>query len=83
MNLRLIKQGRGNKLHAVEFGSLIVWFSYETPIAFCGNTGIVCRRNEWGNTTGRHLNSIQPNHKKRVDGSNFLKMLENEFSAKR
>ena len=61
----------------VTIGNVTVWFSYQTPVAFSVNgSDIVCRHNNWGPTTGKHLNAIEPNHKKRVDSTTF----EVEFS---
>jgi hypothetical protein len=43
----------------VTFGDLVVWFSYKTPIGFMyPGEGRVVRENQWGPTTGRHLNEI-------------------------
>lgn len=53
-------------------GSLRLWFSYKTVIAF-QDEGIplTCRVNDWKQTTGKHLNAICPNHKERIDGELF------------
>lgn len=47
-----------NALSVTLGDSLKVWFSYKTCVAisYCGNT-IVCE-NQWGPTTGKHLNAI-------------------------
>ena len=43
----------------VQIGVLALWFSYETIIAFAHpSTGRVAAENEWGVTTGKHLNHI-------------------------
>lgn len=43
----------------VTVGNLSLWFSYETPIGFqVGDGSKVVRRNDWGTTTGRHLNYL-------------------------
>ena len=48
------------------------YFSYNTLIAFNSrSTGLVCLQNYWATTTGKHLNAIQPDHKKRVDQATF------------
>lgn len=63
--------GTGNALRFT-LGELVVWFSYETPVAFSHpSTGLVCRENEWGPTTGRHLNAIEPDRAKRIPGGEF------------
>ena len=52
------------------------YFSYKTLVAFnTRKTGLVCLNNSWGNTTGKHLNCIQPDHKKRVDQKTFDALL--------
>jgi len=56
----------------VTVGSLTVYFSYKTPVAFhTPQDGIVCRQNDWGPTTGKHLNQIQPDKKQRLDSVVF------------
>ena len=60
----------------VELGSVTVWFSYQTPIAFrvSGEKRIV-RRNEWGVTTGKHLNWLDSGDKdSRVDAETFHRL---------
>jgi len=65
----------GNNIQ-VDVGSLSLYFSYKTVVAFSTpKTGLVCRQNDWSTTTGKHLNAIQPNHKKRVSGAEFEKQL--------
>jgi hypothetical protein len=65
--------------HALKFsiGSMELYFSYQTPIAFCSpSTGLVVRVNDWSVTTGRHLNAIDGGNKKsRVSGERFEQML--------
>lgn len=67
--------------HALRFdtprGS--VWFSYHTPVAFRVNGAIVCRQNDWGPTTGKHLNWIEPNKAKRISGAEFERQLAAAF----
>ncbi len=54
-----------------------VWFSYKTPIAFrTSETGVVVRQNDWSATTGKHLNSIDPDKSKRISGGDFMEQLE-------
>lgn len=62
------------------FGAVDVFFSYRTPVAFRApsvNGGrAVVRRNEWGPTTGKHLNAIDGGDKDaRIDGAEFERML--------
>lgn len=57
-----------------------VYFSYKTPVAFrTPETGLVIRKNDWGPTTGKHLNAIDPDHKKRIDGVMFEAQLKAVF----
>lgn len=65
--------------HALVFSleSKRVYFSYQTPVAFwTPATGLVCRQNDWGPTTGKHLNAIQPDKSKRVSGDVFERMMQ-------
>lgn len=50
---------RGDHAIRVQLGPLTVWFSYQTPVAFqlAGGPLTVCRNN-WSNTTGRHIAAI-------------------------
>ena len=63
---------------AFQLGAVTVYFSYETPVAFkASGHGLVVRENDWGNTTGKHLNWIDGgNHKLRLPGSEFEKQLQ-------
>lgn len=57
----------------VDVGPLAIWFSYTTPVAFQldGHLRVV-RQNQWGVTTGKHLNWIDGgNRKDRVDSTEF------------
>jgi hypothetical protein len=58
----------------VEINNVIVWFSYKTPIAFKINDTFVIRENDWNVTTGKHLNAIDRDKKKRVDSKTFEKL---------
>ncbi len=69
-----------NGVHSLAFqlGAVTVYFSYETPVAFeAPGHGLVVRENDWGPTTGKHLNWIDGgNHKLRLPGSEFEKQLQ-------
>jgi hypothetical protein len=54
----------------VTLGDTTIYFSYRTPIAFYGANGLVIRENDWGPTTGKHLNYVSTTAK-RVDGGSF------------
>lgn len=56
----------------IEAGSVIVWYSYQTPVAFLiPGYGMVVHQNQWGPTTGKHLNKIDPDKSKRVTIKEF------------
>jgi len=57
----------------VTIGDCDLYFSYQTLVAFCHpTTGLVVRENDWGPTTGKHLNWIDGgNKKKRISGEEF------------
>lgn len=49
-----------NNFHVLECGGLTIWFSYETPIALKNKEDIIILTlNEWGTTTGRHINAVK------------------------
>lgn len=52
-----------------------VYFSYNTVIAFSApSCGLVVHTNDWGKTTGKHLNWIEHDHGKRVSNEVFQQM---------
>ena len=56
----------------VDIGDLTVYFSYSTIVAFRTPDGtLVCSENVWPQTTGKHLNFIQPNKARRVSAEQF------------
>lgn len=58
------------------------WFSYKTLVAFSGpGIPLVCRENEWGPTTGKHLNQIEPDKKRRVSCEVFQKLFQESFKG--
>ncbi len=68
--------GRNTESYAVRVGSLTLYFSYQTVVAFRYNGKLVVRENDWGQTTGRHLNEIDGGDKSgRVSGEEFEKQL--------
>ena len=80
--------GRDN-FSVVSVGDLIIWFSYRTPVAIAGigldearaRLGLaggrrIVRRNDWGPTTGKHLNYIDGGDTDcRVSGEDFEAIL--------
>ena len=70
----------GSNYSAVKFDNLEIYFSYKTPIAFwalgivpkLSATALVVRENDWGPTTGKHLNAIDGGDRKlRIPGKIF------------
>lgn len=60
----------------VDLGTLRLYYSYSTIVAFSTGQGIVCSENVWGKTTGKHLNWIMRDHGRRVDKAEFDRLLE-------
>ena len=51
------------------------YFSYAPLIAFRGDEGLVIHQNDWGTTTGKHLNWIDSDKSKRVNKEVFKEKL--------
>lgn len=61
----------------IEVNGVEVYFSYKTVVAFRGPKGLRVIQNQWGPTTGKHLNWIDGGDKKgRLTAEQFQK----EFS---
>ena len=69
----------------VEMHHIDLWFSYDTLVAFLHdhpNEGValVVMQNQWGSTTGRHINMIDGGtaeaRARRVGRAEFVKRLE-------
>jgi len=60
------------------------WFSYNTLVAFeKGCESIVVRQNDWGTTTGKHLNAIDGGDKKvRLTAAAFEQAFQAAFGRK-
>ena len=62
-------------------GRLVVWFSYNTVIAFKSplyrDNELFIRENVWSKTTGKHLNAINPDKSIRVSQEVFERNLKN------
>jgi len=59
-----------------DFGPVSIWYSYSTAVAFHvdGHARVV-HENDWGPTTGKHLNWIDGGDKReRVSSENFQKL---------
>jgi hypothetical protein len=66
----------------VDIGPLTIWFSYQTAVAFHldGHNRVV-HRNDWGPTTGKHLNWIdRKDVKGRVDGVEFNRLWQEQVA---
>jgi hypothetical protein len=74
----LMNYSRGNNARYVQIGKLEFWFSYKTVIAYrLRGQNVRGRVNEWGTTTGRHMNDIPGNFKQdRVTGAVFKSELK-------
>ena len=68
---------------AFDLGSIEIFFSYQTPVAFItAKTGLVVRENDWSTTTGKHLNWIDNGDKKaRITGEEFEKRLQEALES--
>ena len=52
------------------------WFSYRTLVAFQRPGDLlVCRQNDWGPTTGKHLRYLGVDKKDRLSGEDFADAL--------
>jgi len=70
-----------NEVNALCFtiGTVDVYFSYKTPIAYRVNGTLTIRVNDWSNTTGKHLNAIDTDKSKRINGADFEARLSSEL----
>ena len=67
---------KGNAI-VFDLGSLRVWFSYHTPIAFkLLGFPIIVHENDWSVTTGKHLNAIDRDKKSRVSSEVFAELID-------
>jgi len=71
------RYSRGTNNLLVEIAGKDVYFSYDTIVAVRAEGRLYVRQNEWGPTTGRHLNDIDGGNKAdRMSGEDFEKKLE-------
>ena len=84
--IRLIKIA--NNLHKLVINHKVginctIWFSYETPIAFMPDNDIpsvlYIAKNQWSNTTGKHLNLIDSDKNKRIEHSKLIELMVKEL----
>jgi hypothetical protein len=61
----------------VAVNDITFYFSYETCVAFDAPiVGLVASENIWTQTTGKHLNNIEPNKNNRVPHAEFERLLK-------
>lgn len=55
-----IAQFQNGKLTRLYLGDIVIWFSYETPVAYRvpGIAGVIVSDKGWSQTTRRHIGSI-------------------------
>ena len=65
-----------------EVGTLTLWYSYKTVVAFrLGFVDTVVTQNDWGPTTGKHLNWIDGgDHENRLPRAEFEAALQEAMS---
>ncbi len=61
----------GSHTQVVMIGSMNFYFSYDTIVAFENGVALYCSENVWSTTTGKHLNWIQPDKKRRIPHEEF------------
>ena len=68
--------GRRENAIGVNINGLRLYFSYNTVIAFQdSDTPLTVLVNCWSNTTGKHLNKLQPDKSKRLNKTEFEQKL--------
>jgi hypothetical protein len=66
----------------VDFGTLEIYYSYKTIVAFRHeSTGLVVSQNQWGTTTGKHLNWINDDKSARIPHSELLEKLNKVLNS--
>ena len=61
---------------AISIGNITLYFSYDTIVAFSIGNKLTISENVWSNTTGKHLNFINPDKSIRIPYEEFKKKLE-------
>ena len=68
---------RGDNNKVVIIGDLKLYFSYQTVIAFeVVDNGIIISENVFSQTTGAHINAIEPDKTKHINRKEFESMLD-------
>ena len=70
----------GTHCLCVEFGPVVLWYSYRTLVAFrVDGHKTVVHENQWGPTTGKHLRKIDDGDRKaRVSATEFARLFEEQ-----
>lgn len=69
-----------SNLHTVQVGSLTLYYSYQTVVAYRFGGRLYMSKNVWSRTTGKHLNIID-RYSERMDQTAFLSGLEETLRA--
>ena len=93
LDIKLFNRGTANKNEVrIEkrtsdnnvYEMIELYFSYETIIGFRYQGNGECEReiseNDWSKTTGKYLNELEPNHKRRIPHDRLLERLEARLS---
>jgi hypothetical protein len=71
-----------NNSAVLDIGTLRLYFSYQTVIAFHDGDGLKVSENLWSTTTGKHLNAIDDGDKKnRLPRDTFENALKAALTA--
>lgn len=60
----------------VTVGNIHFYFSYNTVIAVKKGNKLLISENLWSSTTGKHLNEIDPDKKKRLSRKDFMAQIK-------
>jgi hypothetical protein len=75
-------KGYGAHALRVDVGPLTLWYSYRTIVAFqVDGKDRVVSQNVWTRTTGKHLNAIEPDIKKRVNHETFMRLYKEQVDS--
>ena len=81
MEMKLIRHNHiASNFYEVKIESLTIWFSYSTPIAFESYGQKFVSQNDWGTTTGKHINSISRDKKIRMEHEAFKLLLNHNIN---
>lgn len=78
MDLNLRDEGNFyHKLRSVTLPGVVVYYSYDTPVAIKTRGYCIVRENDWSTVTAKHLNYIDGGDKKsRIEGDFFVQIFE-------